>query len=65
MKIEFLTKEERNRFSLWLKQEANSDNMMSEELAKLNGHEAMVKIMKTRAACFLLVAKEINKIEEF
>lgn len=63
--VVWLSQEERNKFATWLRQEAETDDGMSKELEKLSGHDPMVKLMKTRAVMFLLVAKELAKIEDF
>jgi hypothetical protein len=60
-----LTQGERDKFGAWLRQEAETDDVMSRELEKLSGHDPMVKIMRTRAVVFLLVAKELAKIEDY
>ena len=59
-----LTQQERDRFALWLEQEAKSDETMSKQLEQLKGHDVMLKIMKQRAAIFSIVASELRKIED-
>lgn len=58
-----LTQQERDKFILWLEQEAQSDNVMVEQAMKLKGGEIIAKHMKQRVALFSIMAMELRKIE--
>lgn len=59
-----LTQQERDKFALWLSQEAQSDNHMAEQVMKLPSGETMAKHMKQRAILFSTMAMELRKIED-
>lgn len=58
-----LTQQERDKFALYLEQEAKSDGDMSKQLEQLNSHNMIIKRMKQRAMIFSMVAIELRKIE--
>lgn len=58
-----LTQQDREKFSAWLDQEAESDNIIAEELIKI-GHVEMGKRKKQRAATFSIVSEELKRIED-
>jgi hypothetical protein len=66
-----LTDEERRKFSAYLKQEAESDRGIAEQLEKLHDQmhmaaplkDAMSKKMKTEMAAKLIVASIIDRTE--
>ena len=60
----FLTQQERDKFSAWLEQEAQSDNVMAEQAMKLPGGEIIANHIKQRVILFSAVAMELRKIED-
>jgi hypothetical protein len=68
-----LTKEERQKFSTYLKQSAEGDKGIIEQLIKLNNElgmspaltEAMTGRMKSEMTAKLTVALMLDKIEDF
>ena len=59
-----LTQQERDKFVLWLEQEAQSDNVIVEQAVKLKGGEIIAKRIKQRVALFSMMAMELKKIED-
>ena len=63
-----LTQQESDKFSFWLKQEAESDKMMFEQFKKLHKegtpiYEALEKKYKTEIAAKIIVANILDKTE--
>lgn len=59
-----LTQQERDKFALWLEQEASNDDVIATQMATLIGYEIMIKRLKQRAAIFSIVATELRRIED-
>lgn len=60
-----LTKEERARFASWLKQEAATEEGLAAQMDSLGSAVAAgAKLYRTRAAAKLIVAKDLENVEE-
>lgn len=59
-----LTREEREKFSLWLRQDIESDLLMLKQAQKLPHAEPLVKKMKTEISAALIISKKLESIEE-
>lgn len=59
-----LTKEEREKFSTWLKNEAASDRAIITQMEKLPGMEAVAKRYKLEVVAAELIARKLDSIED-
>lgn len=59
-----LTDQERGRFAAWCEQQARDNNTLAEQAAKLGAMaELIAKPMRTKAAAFAIVARELRNTE--
>ncbi len=61
-----LTQQERDKFVVYLRQEAESDRVMLEQLGKIMSGppaEALARKMKMRMAAYLIIAADLASIE--
>jgi hypothetical protein len=59
-----LTKEERLKFAAYLRQEAESADAMARQANTMDGLDMVVKKYRTQAMSCILVAKDLESIEE-
>lgn len=59
-----LTKQERDRFAAWLIQEADNNDVLTEQMAKLPHTAPVVSKYRAEALAFRVVAKVLNGIED-
>jgi len=59
-----LTQDERNKFSAWLRQEAESYRDILVQLEKLSGVDPIVKQKKQYVVACIIVANTLDSIEE-
>lgn len=65
MAVITLSADERHKFASWLEQDAESNKLMIEQLAKLGpGHDLMAPRMKTEIAAALIIAGKLRGVEE-
>lgn len=61
--IILLTQEERDKFTLWLRQQATNMDGIKEQMAKLPGLEAMIKRETQRSIAYRIVAYDLENTE--
>ncbi len=60
-----LSQKERDRFALWLEQEANSDKLILSQMEKISVANPLVKQKKIHVLSYLTVAKILRSIEDW
>ena len=59
-----LTPQERDKFALYLEQEAATDDQMVDQLEKMGGVEPMVKKLRAEAMAAKIIAAKLRSIED-
>lgn len=59
----WLTPEERKRFSEYLKQQAESDKLLVNQMEKVNTPEAFIMERRKEVMAYLIVAKVLDSIQ--
>ena len=60
-----LTQQERDKFALWLEQEAESDKIMLEQIKKLPGQAKFGVRFEQRIMAYLIVSALLKSTEDF